>query len=124
MATFQIQLAITLGEDAARVLAELLGPRLKQVMFPSSNFDEKREARLRSSQNALFCGQKPPEDQGLLIDSREASKLLKVSAGTLSKMCRSGQMPPPIRIGRAVRWSFEGLKQWIAAGCPAVGADN
>jgi predicted DNA-binding transcriptional regulator AlpA len=33
-------------------------------------------------------------------------------------MHTAGEMPPPIRIGRAVRWSLEVLKKWVEAGCP------
>jgi excisionase family DNA binding protein len=120
MPTFQIQLAITLGDDAAKALTELLAAALKQAGAPpGSDFDEKREARLRASQDAIFCGQKPPEDQGLLIDAKQAAKLLKVSARHLLRMNDSGKMPPPVRIGNAVRWSLEVLKKWVDAGCPA-----
>lgn len=121
MKTIQVQLAITLDETAARSLAELLAPAIKQALgLPASEFDQKREARLRASQNAIFGGEKPPEDQGLLIDSKEAVKLLKVSSRTLWEMQATGRMPPPVRIGRAVRWSLDTLKKWIEDGCPAV----
>ena len=29
-------------------------------------------------------------------------------------------MPPYIKIGRAVRWSYPALKAWVEAGCPPV----
>ena len=32
-----------------------------------------------------------------------------------------GGMPPPLRIGRAIRWSREVILKWIADGCPKVG---
>jgi excisionase family DNA binding protein len=119
MKTIQIQLAFTLSDEAVNTIAEILGPAFKSTTAqPASDFDEKREARLKASQNALFGGQKPPENQGLLIDSRQAAKLLTVSERTLWKMQNSGEMPAPIRIGRAVRWSLEALKLWIEAGCP------
>jgi excisionase family DNA binding protein len=120
MKTIQVQLAITLDETAAQSLAELLAPAIKQAIgLPASQFDQKREARLRASRHAHFGGQKPPEDQGLLIDIKEAAMLLKVSEKTLFTMHKTGQMPPPIRIGRAVRWSLEALRKWVEAGCPA-----
>ena len=120
MKTIQIQLAITLDETAAKTLAELLSPAIKQAAgLPANEFDERKSARLRASQNAIFGGEGPPEDQGLLVDSREAARLLKVSPRTLWQMHTTGEMPPPIRIGRAVRWSLEVLKKWVEAGCPA-----
>jgi hypothetical protein len=88
MKTIQVQLAITLDETAANSLAELLMPLIKQAMgLPASQFDQKRDARLRASQNAIFGGEKPPEEQSLLIDSKEAAKLLKVSAGSVTGKC-------------------------------------
>ena len=30
----------------------------------------------------------------------------------------TGRMPAPIRIGRAVRWGYDELRAWVAAGCP------
>lgn len=119
MQTIQVQLAITLGDDAAKALAELLGPGLRQAAICADDNDEEREARLRASQNAIFAGQKPPDDQGLLIDSKQAAKILKVSERTLMRMHTAGEIPPPIRIGRAVRWSLETLKKWVEEGCPA-----
>lgn len=120
MKPIQVQLTITLDETAARSLAELLAPAIREAMgLPASESDPKREARMRASQHAIFGGEQPPKDQGLLVDSREAAKLLRVSQRTLWKMHTSGAMPPPIRIGRAVRWSLETLKRWTEAGCPA-----
>lgn len=119
MKTIQLQLAITLDDTAAKALAELLAPAIKQAVGISAHeSDPKRDARLRASQHANFGGKKPPEDQGLLIDSREAAKLLKVSPRTLWQMQSTGRMPKPLRIGRAVRWSLDVLKKWIEAGCP------
>ena len=75
---------------------------------------------LEASQHALFGGQKPPDDMGLLIDTRQACKLLGVSPRKLWEMYNSGQMPQPIRIGRAVRWSYEEVRAWVNAGCPKL----
>src|SRR5206468_9872475 len=84
----------------------------------ASEADERRNARLRASQNAIFGREKPPDDQGLLIDSKEAARLLKVPQRTLWRMHTTSEMPPPIRIGRAARWSLEVLKKWVETGCP------
>lgn len=112
--------AITLGDDAAKALGELFASALKKAAsLPPGDLDDKGEARLRASQNAPFGGHQPPEDQGLLIDAKQAAKLLKISERHLWRMADSGKMPRPVRIGNAVRWSLEGLTKWVKAGCPA-----
>lgn len=119
MQTIQVQLAITLGDDAAEALAKLLGLALRQAAISTNTIDGEKESRLRASQNAIFVGQKPTDDQGMLIDSKQAAKLLTVSERTLMRMHTAGEMPPPIRMGRAVRWSLETLEKWVEEGCPA-----
>jgi len=58
MKTIQVQLAITLDENAARTLAELFAPVIKQATgLPVTEGDERRDARLRASQNALLRGE-------------------------------------------------------------------
>ena len=121
MTTMHLQLAITFDEAARKSVAELLGPALRfGVGQFGGEIDEGRIARLRNSQLAILGGQKPPENFELLIDSRKVAKLLQVSERTLWKMHTMGEMPPPIRIRRAVRWSIDTLKTWVANGCPPV----
>jgi predicted DNA-binding transcriptional regulator AlpA len=119
MATVTIQLTVTFGDDAAATLAAVLAPALREVMADAGRAGAagRREAHI-----PLFAGQPVPEDQGLLIDSREVAALLGVSARHLATVVKAGQVPPPIRIGRAVRWSRERITRWVADGCPAVGA--
>ena len=118
MATLSIQLTVTLGDDAVRTLAAILAPALGQALADAGAAN--RAAR-RPDTSPLFAGQPVPQDQGLLIDTREVAALLNVSARHVATMVRAGRVPPPIRIGHAVRWSRERLTQWIADGCPAVG---
>lgn len=118
MQTIQLQLTVTFAEESTNSLARILGPAIRQALGLSpEEIDERKEARMRASQNAIFGGRKPPEDQGLLIDSRQAAKLLKVSERTIFRMHTHGEMPQPIRIGIAKRWSLEALKKWVEAGC-------
>jgi hypothetical protein len=79
MKAIQVQLTITLDESAANTLAELLAPAIKRAVEKPDASDDRREARLRASQNAIFAGANPPDNKGLLIDSKEAAKLLGVS---------------------------------------------
>ena len=81
MERIQLQIDITLDEETVASLARLI----QKVAPGKSVEEEKKEARLRASQNASFSGQEPPKDRGLLINSREAAKLLGVSERTLGK---------------------------------------
>lgn len=120
MQTIQLQIAIAITEEVAENLATALAPAIRQALLPKPSEDDlRREARLKASRNAIFAGQKPPEDQGLLIDTREVAKLLKLSSKTIFVMSRDGRMPPPIKIGSAVRWGYDALKKWVDAGCPS-----
>lgn len=101
------------------VVAEALD-RLEHALNTVRGLDEGRERRLRAPRNAPFAGQKPPEDKGLLIDSKEAAKLLKISEKTLWTMRNEGRAPQPIRIGNAVRYSYEELRAWVNAGGPPL----
>lgn len=122
MPAIQLQVSVSITEEVAQNLAAALAPAIKQALEPKpSDEDVRRETRLKASRNAIFAGQKLPEDQGLLVDSREVAKLLKVSARTIWAMSNDGRMPPPIKIGSAVRWGYDALKKWVDEGCPCQG---
>lgn len=114
METVHFNIGITIERESLPALIELT----KTVLSAVRRDDEDRTARQRASQQALFAGQKPPTDKGLLINSREAARLLKVSERTLWRMWNDGRMPKPIRIGQAVRFGFEELDAWVNAGSP------
>lgn len=122
MTPVQIRLTLSLDESAAKALADLLVPVMREALAPPpQTVDEtKRQARLLASRKAIFGGEEPPTEHGLLIDGKEASRLLGVSEKTLQRMSRSGEVPPLIKIGRAVRWSYPALKSWVGAGCPSM----
>jgi excisionase family DNA binding protein len=48
----------------------------------------------------------------LLVSPREAAKLLSVCEKTLWTLTKAGQIPV-VRIGRAVRYSMDDLRDWI-----------
>jgi excisionase family DNA binding protein len=66
----------------------------------------------------MFGGQKPPENMGLLLTTKETAKLLKVSQNTVVSLCKEEKIPKPFRIGRSVRFRYEELRAWANAGCP------
>lgn len=119
--TIRLQVAVTIDSDAAEAIAQALAPALARALTGTLTGDAAADARLRQSRRALFAGETPPTDKGQLIDSRQAAKLLKVSARTVYRMEKEGEMPPAIRIGSAVRWSQDELAKWVEAGCPKIG---
>ena len=133
MKPIQMQLTFTLNDESLSAFVELLERVIRQSTAESAlgvidtvkrikdqheQSGIRKKTPLESSQHALFGGQKPPVDTGLLIDTRETAKLLNVSDRTIWTMNSSGKMPKAIRVGRAVRWSLDELKDWIAEGCP------
>jgi excisionase family DNA binding protein len=98
-----LQLAVTVDSEAAKVIAEVLGPALRQLTS-------------EPLEGPKFVGEKP-----LLIGVAEAAKLLGVSERTIGRMREGGGMPPPVKILRSVRWSREALMKWVADGCPRAG---
>ncbi len=54
-----------------------------------------------------------------LLDAHAAANLCSLSASTWWRRLAAGDIPGPIRIGRATRWRREELMGWIRAGCPA-----
>jgi len=55
-----------------------------------------------------------------LIDVAEFAAKLGVSPQHIRRMSDAGRCPPPIRLGRLVRWGRKIVDDWIATGCPVV----
>lgn len=55
----------------------------------------------------------------LVLDAREAARLLGISRSTFLKLHAAGKVPMPVRFGRAVRWRREEMNEWLAAGAPS-----
>ena len=56
----------------------------------------------------------------LLVDAREAAKMLAISRTTWYGQLSAGRAPAGCRIGRCRRWSVKELSAWSAAGCPPL----
>ncbi len=54
----------------------------------------------------------------ILLDVREAAGRLKVSVRQIWKLCASGRLCPPVRLGRSVRWRASDIDEFIREGCP------
>lgn len=46
----------------------------------------------------------PTQGPPLLIDVREVARLLGISVRSVWRMTSRGDLPPPVRLGRSVRW--------------------
>ena len=55
----------------------------------------------------------------MLIDAKEAAALCGLSRSTWFKLCASGKIPKPLKLGRLTLWRRDELARWVAAGCPA-----
>jgi predicted DNA-binding transcriptional regulator AlpA len=61
----------------------------------------------------------------LLIAAKDVARHMQVSLRTVWRTRSAGQMPPPVRIGAAVRWRLDEIRKWISDGCPKCTArDN
>jgi excisionase family DNA binding protein len=61
--------------------------------------------------------------QPLLITVNELANQLGISVRTVWRLISSGEMVKPVRFGKNVRWRFDEIRQWIAAGCPRLGKE-
>jgi predicted DNA-binding transcriptional regulator AlpA len=60
-----------------------------------------------------------PADGPLLINAEELARLLNTSERSIWRYVSAGDIPKPVRLGRGtVRWRYEEIREWIAAGCP------
>jgi excisionase family DNA binding protein len=81
---------------------------------------QSRLDRLRIGQLSTATLPPEPAAPSALLDVRAVARLLACSTRHVYRLCDSGRMPPPIRVGALVRWQRQAISDWIAAGCPAV----
>ena len=76
--------------------------------------------------NPIRSTQAPRDPDAVLLDVQAVAHLLGCSARHVYRLCDSGKMPDPVRLGSLVRWRrttgdpITGIEDWIAAGCPVV----
>jgi len=63
-------------------------------------------------------GEQVKHDQ--LIEVGTVASILCCSERTVWRWRNQNMMPSGITIGRAVRWSYRSLMEWIQAGCPQM----
>ncbi|MDC3223571.1 helix-turn-helix domain-containing protein [Mariniblastus sp.] len=62
----------------------------------------------------------PVAEPARLLDVETVSKMLGVSSRHVYRLCDVGKMPPPMKLGGAVRWDRQTITDWIDSGCPHV----
>ncbi len=55
-----------------------------------------------------------------LLDVVAVAAMLDVSSRHVYRLADAGHMPRPVKLGGAVRWDRDAIKDWIDAGCPTV----
>ncbi len=55
-----------------------------------------------------------------LIDVEAFADLLGVSTRHVRRLVDAGKAPPPMRLGKCIRFSRAAVERWIADGCPRV----
>jgi excisionase family DNA binding protein len=114
MKPIHLQVSVTLDEEGAKTLVKLI----RLAVTTEAGYTSHKDVHLNESYDASFTAKQPPDGNGFLIDSKQVSQLLRVSRTTVYEMRTQGRLPKPIQLGRAVRWNYEEIKQWVNAGCP------
>ena len=75
-------------------------------MVKNLRTDEHKDSRMDDNPTALT------------VNARQAAKMLNVSVRQVWRLCNTGKLPKPIRLGHCVRWRKAELEAFVAAGCP------
>jgi excisionase family DNA binding protein len=54
----------------------------------------------------------------LLLTIQDVARLLQCSDRHIGNLRKEGHIPPPVKLGTAVRWPRRVIEDWIQAGCP------
>ncbi len=77
----------------------------------------------KGSDTKSTCGKKDNKSTGQtaeLLTIKEVASLLTCSSRSVHRLVDTGSMPPPIKLGRLIRWSRRTLLKWIEDDCPPV----
>lgn len=94
---------------------------------PDPIVHEARDAQARIRQQLAADGAYPgldfnAFDRRLLVSADSLAFCLDTDRSTIRRWAKQGTMPAPLKVGGRVLWDAEGIRQWIADGCPACGA--
>ena len=71
-------------------------------------------------QEEEFAGSRHDRREHALLTVHDVARLLNCSIRTIYRLCDSGRMPRPVKLGSLVRWPRDVIERWIAAGCPGA----
>jgi excisionase family DNA binding protein len=74
--------------------------------------DSQESGLVRTDRSAIDC-------DTALLDVHQVAGLLNCSSRHVYRLCDSGSIPQPVRLGALIRWSRTAIAQWIDEGCPA-----
>jgi excisionase family DNA binding protein len=63
---------------------------------------------------------KPSDASPMYFLMGDVTAMFRFSRRQVYRLVEAGRMPPPLKIGRSIRWDRETLAAWVAAGCPPV----
>ena len=52
-----------------------------------------------------------------LLDIVDVGRIVKQCSRAISKHVKAGRFPPPIRLGRSVRWKKSSISRFLACNC-------
>lgn len=55
---------------------------------------------------------------GMLVNARDAAKVLGLGERTLHRYHAAGRIPSPVKLGGRNWWRRSELEAWVQAGCP------
>jgi excisionase family DNA binding protein len=55
-----------------------------------------------------------------LITVKELAEMLAVSSRHVYRLRDSGQLPVPVKLGRATRWDYTEICHWLESGAPSI----
>ncbi len=58
-----------------------------------------------------------------LLTTDDVASALAVSASTIRKMARDGELPQPIRVGGRLRFRADDVRAWLLDGCPDLSVE-
>lgn len=80
--------------------------------------DNLENAHGKCSETADRNRESPSLDEQLLVPAATVAKMMSISVRSLWRLLSAGQLVPPVRLGRSVRWHVAEVRRWIDAGCP------
>jgi excisionase family DNA binding protein len=55
-----------------------------------------------------------------LLNIEQVADLCDVHTSTVRRLVDNGEIVPPLRMGRALRWRLVEIREWMARGCPRL----